>query len=89
MTEQPRPQGTMALRETSIEINLPASLFLRDEPRPDGYQPITNKAWEWHLITKRKLPSDAFRYLWNIARRLDAAHRQFESWRASRARRTA
>jgi hypothetical protein len=88
MAEQPQPQGTIAFGETSIEINIPASLFLREQPRPDGYQPLMNAAWVWHqiiastIIANDKLHPDTFRYLWNIARRLDAAHRQFEVVRA-------
>jgi hypothetical protein len=70
------------VREGRIEI--PAALFLRDTPRSDGYEPIANKLWEWHrAITKSKLHVATFRYLWNVARRLDAAHRQFELVRAA------
>jgi len=74
----------MALGETRIEINIPASVFLRDTARSDGYEPIASRLWDWHrLLTGNKLHPDTFRYLWNVARRLDVAHRQFELVRAA------
>ncbi len=86
--EQPKPQGTMTLGETSIEIKIAASEFLRDTARSDGYEPIASRLWDWHrlitgLLTGKKLHLDTFRYLWNVARRLDVAHRQFELARAA------
>jgi hypothetical protein len=42
-----------------------------------------NAAWVWHrTIANNKLHPDTFRYLWNVARRLDAAHWQFDVLRA-------
>jgi hypothetical protein len=83
MEKRPGPQGTIRLGETSIEITFPARLFLQDTPRPDGYQPIANNLWGWQRrwtpgLRFNELPAETFRFLWNIARRLDVAHRQFE-----------
>jgi hypothetical protein len=86
MLDRPTPQVTMTLGETRVQIDIPASEFLRDTPRSDGYEPLAYKLWEWHraitTITKNKLHVATFRYLWNVARRLDVAHRQFEVVRA-------
>ena len=88
MLDRPTPQVTMTLSETRIQIDIPASEFLRDTARSDGYEPIASRLWEWHrrligLLTSKKLHLDTFRYLWNVARRLDVAHRQFELARAA------
>jgi hypothetical protein len=86
MLDRPTPQVTMTLGETRVQIDIPASEFLRDTPRSDGYEPLAYKLWEWHraitTITKNKLHVATFRYLWNVTRRLDVAHRQFEVVRA-------
>lgn len=85
--DQPATDGTLAVGESSITIRLPLKGFLRAEPRADGYQPLMASLWAWqhrlNQLTQSRLHPDTFRHLWNVARRLDVAHHQFELVRAA------
>jgi hypothetical protein len=66
----------------SSDTQLWSHTVLMDPARPDGYRPITNPIWVWARITGA-IDANHVRILWTAARRLDAAHRQFERLRES------
>lgn len=73
-------QMASAIEGQGRDVQASATIVVAEPPRPDGYRPLTESTWSWARITGTIHP-DALRVVWNAARRLDAAHREFERLR--------